>query len=160
MIQTTLTMQPPSSVCTPHPALNQLDKLVGTWRVWDPSGADAVRGQVSCEWMEGGFYLMQYVDLDISKGVEIIGYDEECQMLKSHFFSHTGERREYVYEIEDDTLIISIESPNICGDFVGTFSADGSAYTGSWEWTQGGVEMGYDMTMAHVRPAWSNHYDF
>ncbi len=160
MIQSTITLQAPPPPCTRHPALSQLDKLVGTWRVWDPSGADAVRGQVSCEWMEGGFYLMQYVDLDTTKGIEIIGYDEDYQMLKSHFFSHTGERREYVYEIEDDTLIISIESPDLCGDFVGTFSEDGSAYTGSWEWTQGGIEIGYDMTAARVQPVRAGGYAY
>jgi len=67
--------QPPK----PSPALKRLDRLVGTWKASDPSGAGAIRGQVTFEWLEGGFFLRQHVDLGGSKGIEIIGYDEESK---------------------------------------------------------------------------------
>ena len=52
----------------------ELDKLVGTWNVY----GDA-QGQVTYEWMEGGFFLIQRVDLVHDgrrhKGIEIIGHE-------------------------------------------------------------------------------------
>ena len=42
----------------PSPKLKALDRLVGRWRV---SGPD-IDGQVTYEWMEGGFFLIQQVD--------------------------------------------------------------------------------------------------
>jgi hypothetical protein len=44
---------------TPNPALKKLERLVGTWRI---SGPD-VEGEVTFEWMESGFFLIQHFDL-------------------------------------------------------------------------------------------------
>ncbi|MGB2607285.1 MAG: hypothetical protein WBC78_27005, partial [Candidatus Sulfotelmatobacter sp.] len=56
----------------PHPDLESLRPLVGTWKV----SGDA-RGQIRFEWMEGDFFLMQHVDLIYAgrtiRGIEIIG---------------------------------------------------------------------------------------
>ena len=57
-----------------NPALKKLDKLVGTWEV-----SGGAQGKVTYEWMEGGFFLIQHVDLNDNKGMEIIGYG------RSHF---------------------------------------------------------------------------
>jgi hypothetical protein len=61
--------QPPE----PSPDLKALNRLVGTW---EHSGA--VRGTTTYEWMEGGFFLIQRVDLEqygqSIKGIEIIGH--------------------------------------------------------------------------------------
>ena len=58
----------------PYPGLKSLNKLVGTWHV---SGPD-IKGEVTFEWMEGGFFLIQHVDFVHDgrpvKGMEIIGY--------------------------------------------------------------------------------------
>jgi hypothetical protein len=90
----------------PNPALGSLDRLVGTWNVYSPE----VGGRVTFEWMEGGFFLMQHVDLDHGgsriRGIEIIGYDEESESLKSHYFGNSGGILEYTYELRDDTLTI------------------------------------------------------
>jgi hypothetical protein len=125
--------------------------MVGTWKVYDPTGAGAVQGQVTLEWLDGGFFLLQRVDLDNSRGMEIIGYDEASRTLKSYFFSETGQILEYEYEMDDDTLIVSIDTPHTKGEFVGTLSDDGNSYSGSWEWSQNGVPMGYDATMTRVK---------
>ena len=65
---------------------------------------------VAFERMEGGFVLVQQVDLDHArqkiKGVEHIGYDELEQALASHYFDNTGNVFEYVWVIGDDTLTI------------------------------------------------------
>jgi hypothetical protein len=74
----------------PSPALRSLDRLIGTWKV---SGPDLDR-RVTFEWMEGGFFLMQHVQLNQggqkSHGIEIIGHDQESNTLKSHYFGSTG----------------------------------------------------------------------
>ena len=59
----------------PSPDLKRLgDRLVSTWEV----SGDA-QGRVSFEWMEGGFFLIQRVDLEQYgqriKGIEIIGHE-------------------------------------------------------------------------------------
>jgi len=63
----------PQQMPTPNPDLKSLDRLVGTWK---QSGG--VEGEVTYEWMEGAFFLIQRVDLDHDghpiKGVEIIGH--------------------------------------------------------------------------------------
>ena len=41
------------------PVMQDLDRLVGTWAV--SGGAE---GQVTYEWLEGRFFLIQRVDLD------------------------------------------------------------------------------------------------
>ncbi len=58
----------------PSPTLRKLEKLVGTWKV-----SGEAQGQVTFEWMEGGFFLIQHVDLEKDghkiKGFEIIGHE-------------------------------------------------------------------------------------
>ena len=80
---------------TPNPDLKSLDKLVGTWEM-----SGDVQGRVSFECMEGGFFLIQRVDLvqygQRIKGIEIIGHErpfgaESSEEMKSHFYSNTGD---------------------------------------------------------------------
>ena len=80
----------------PYPGLKSLNKLVGIWTV---SGPD-IKGQVTFEWMEGGFFLMQHVDFVHGgrhiAGVEIIGYElpfgaeQPSEHIKSHWFATTS----------------------------------------------------------------------
>jgi hypothetical protein len=102
----------------PNPALKSLDAMVGTWDLKGrESGSDGeIQGQVTFEWMEGGFYLVQHVDMDYvgheGRGTEYIGYDESNEILKSSFFSNQepgsfgGVALEYVWEVGEDTLTI------------------------------------------------------
>jgi hypothetical protein len=48
----------------PNRDLKSLDRLVGTWEM-----SGDVQGRVSFEWMEGGFFLIQRVDLGRAKGL-------------------------------------------------------------------------------------------
>jgi hypothetical protein len=62
--------QPPE----PDPDLKGLDRLVGTWEV-----SGGAQGRVTYEWMEGGYFLIQHVDLDQHgqkiKGIEVFGHE-------------------------------------------------------------------------------------
>jgi hypothetical protein len=141
--------QPP----TPNPDLKSLDKLVGTWKV---SGPD-IDGQVTYEWMEGGFFLIQHVDFVHGgrkvKGIEIIGHwrpfgEEPSEEIKSRYYDTTGDTLDYVYEIQGDTLTIWGGEKGSPAYYRGIFSADGNRCAGAWVYPGGG---GYESTMTRVK---------
>ena len=137
----------------PNPDLKSLDRLVGTWKV---SGPD-IDGQVTFEWMEGGFFLMQHVDFvhggRVIKGLEIIGHlqpfgEEPSKDIKSRFYDTMGNTLDYVYELDGDTLTIWGGEKGSPAYYRGTFSEDGNTNSGAWVYPGGG---GYESTMTRVK---------
>jgi len=130
----------------PPPSLRSLDRLVDTWAV---SGS-GISGTVRYEWMDGGGFLVQHVDLRAdegdTRGLEYIGFDKESNSLRSHFFGSGGEILEYTYDLTGDTLTIWFGDSTSPAKFVGVFNADDSTNTGAWEWPGGG----YESTMARI----------
>jgi hypothetical protein len=142
----------------PHPALKGLDFLVGEWQLEgreDESGGQ-ITGRPRFEWTEGGFYLVQHVDIDYAgrrvHGVEYIGYQASSGKLRSYFFSNEGPGAfgdvaiEYVWEPEEGVLAIwggDVGSP---ASFKGEVSPDGNTITGRWSWPGGG----YEATMRRI----------
>ena len=125
-----------------HPraaALRTLNPLVGTWAL---SGPDGLTGEVRYEWMDGGCFLVQHVDMrsagEHTRGVEYIGYDESSGELRSHFFGADGELLEYTYRLEDDVLRMWFGGTDSPAFFEGRFSADGRTNSGAWHWPNGG----------------------
>ena len=140
--------QPPQ----PNAALRSLDVMVGAWDLNGREfGTDGeIQGRLTLEWMEGGFYLVQRVEIDYAgrkvTGVEYVGYDDSNSNLRSYFFSNEGPGPfggvaiEYVWEIGDDSITIwggEVGSP---ASFKGTFSEDRNRISGRWEWPGGGYE--------------------
>ncbi len=92
--------------------------MVGTWELKgrESGPVGEIHGRPTFEWMEGGFYLVQHVDIDYIGhrivGTEYIGYDEENDNLRSYFFSNEGPgpfgrvALEYVWEVGEDTFTI------------------------------------------------------
>jgi hypothetical protein len=134
----------------PNQALRRLDFLVGEWRLEgrDAGSGDPITGRLRFDWMDGGFYLVQQVDIDYAgrpvHGIEYIGHQESSGTLRSYFFSNEGPGPfgdvaiEYVYEPEDDALTIwggDVGSP---AHFRGQITEDRSTITGRWEWPGGG----------------------
>jgi hypothetical protein len=122
-------------------ALRTLDRLVGTWTVSGPGGHG---GEVRYEWMDGGCWLVQHVDLHSAegrdRGVEYVGWDEAAGELRSHFFGSRGELLEYTYRIEGDLLTIFFGGADSPARFEGRFTDDGRVNTGAWQWPGGGYE--------------------
>src|SRR5919201_5497136 len=90
--------------------IRDLDRLVGTWQVWGET-----EGIVQFEWMAGGHFMLQHVDLvcgdEHITGVEVIGHDhpfggEPSAEVRSRFYSNTGDTLESVYELQGDVLVI------------------------------------------------------
>ncbi len=129
----------------PNPDLRSLDRLVGTWEV-----SGDVRGTVTYEWMEGGFFLIQRVDLEQQDGqritgIEVIGHErpfgaEPSKEIKSRFYSNTGDTIDYVYDLEGDTLKIWAGERGSPAYYRGTFSGDGETLSGAWHYPGGGYE--------------------
>jgi hypothetical protein len=146
--------QAPQQPPQPYPGLKSLDRLVGTWKV---SGPD-IKGQVTFEWMEGGFFLLQHVDLEQNgqqiKGIEIIGYErpfgatEPGKNIKSRWFDNIGDTFDYTYEVDDDTLTIWGGEKGSPAYYKGTWSDDGTTNSGGWVYPGGG---GYEATMTRVK---------
>ncbi|MGI5289394.1 hypothetical protein ACQEVF_39495 [Nonomuraea polychroma] len=125
--------------------MRKLDGLVGTWQL-----SGGAKGTVRFEWMEGGFFLLQHVDLvhdgQQVKGMEVIGHErpfgaEPSEEIKSRFYDSAGNTLDYVYEVHDDgSLTIwggEKGSPAYCRS---TVSEDGNTVTASWVWPGGGYD--------------------
>lgn len=128
-------MQPPG----PDPALERLDRFVGTWEVKGrtlDSDRDNVSGRLTFEWLPGGFFLQQRVELDFAgyavRGLEVIGYDPSTGRFPSTVFSNmVGVPIAYEYDIQDDRLTIRTELAG-GATYTGTFSEDGNSMSGGW----------------------------
>jgi hypothetical protein len=140
--------QPPER----NPDLERLDRLVGTWSV-----SGGAQGQVTYEWMEGGFFLLQRVDLKqdghLIKGIEIIGHlqpfgEAPSEDIWSRFYGNMGDTLDYVYEVDGDTLTIWGGGRGSPAYYKGKFSADGDTLTGRWVYPGGG---GYDSISTRVK---------
>jgi hypothetical protein len=135
----------------PSPVLKKLDRLVGTWNI---SGGAV--GTLTYEWMEGGFFLIQHVDLEHYgyevKGLEVIGHlkpfgEEPSEDVKSRFFGNMGDTLDYAYEVDGNTLTIWGGVRSSPAYYRGEFSPDGNILTGRWVYPGGG---GYDSTATRI----------
>jgi hypothetical protein len=123
----------------PNLDLTSLDRLVGTWAV-----SGEAEGTVVYEWTEGGFFLLQHVDLGGNKGLEVIGHEHKygedpSADIRSRYYGFSeGETLDYTYEIKDDTLTIWMGERNSPAYYEGTFSEDGNTLTGAWHYPGGG----------------------
>ncbi|MCG5214962.1 hypothetical protein [Streptosporangium sp. KLBMP 9127] len=131
--------------------MKALDRLTGTWRV-----TGGTEGTVTYRWLEGGFFLVQDVDMEQAgeriKGVEMIGRlrpfgGEPGADIMSRFYDSLGNTFDYVYELADDTLTIWGGEKGSPAYYRGTFSQDGNTVTGAWVYPGGG---GYDSSMTRI----------
>jgi len=131
----------------PNPDLESLGRLVGTWNV-----TGGAHGTTTSEWMEGGFFLLQRIDLEQDghpvKGLEVIGHEqpfggEPSDDIRSRAYDSAGNTLDYVYELEGDTLTIWGGEKGSPAYYRGVFSDDGNTLTGSWVYPGGG---GYEST--------------
>jgi hypothetical protein len=139
-----------SEVPTRNPGLRALDKLVGTWKV---SGEAA--GQMTYEWMEGGFFLIARGDTEQggkrTKHIEIIGYDHEAgaapaEVLTSRLYTDKGDTLSYTHEVDDDGVTSWFGAKGSPSVFKARWIED-NTLTGAWEWPGGG----YKLTMTRIK---------
>jgi uncharacterized protein DUF1579 len=127
-----------------NPALKSLNVLVGTWDVTrrDFGSDKEMRGQLSFEWMDGGFFLILNTLFENNgariKAVEYIGYDERSKTCTSRYFDNRGSAASYTWEIRDDTLKVWFGEVGAQAAFRGKFSNNHNTITGRFEWPGGG----------------------
>ena len=136
----------------PNPDLATLERLIGTWQV----SGDAV-GQVTYEWMPGGFFVLQRYQLTLFghtvDGIEVIGHaqpfgQQPSPDIHSRAYDNTGNTLDYVYDITDDMLTIWGGERDSTSYFRGRFTDD-DTNTGEWVYEGGG---GYATTMTRIAP--------
>ncbi len=148
-----MTMSMTAQQVEPDAELKKLDRLVGTWKLEGETFDDygKVQGQVTFEWLEGGFFLVQHVDINHKgspvKGIEVIGREKKfgdeapSKDIRSRFYDNMGNTFDYVYELKGDELTVwggEVGSP---ANMKARFSADGKTATGRWEWPGGGYSV-------------------
>lgn len=137
----------------PDAQLKALDRLVGSWRV-----SGGTTGTVTYRWMDGGFFLLQDIEMKDGdgrsiKGLEVIGRlrtfgaEQPSEDIKSRYYDTEGSTLDYVYELEGDTLTIWGGEKGSPAYYKGTFSEDGNTVTGAWHYPGGG---GYDSAMSRI----------
>ncbi|UNX56248.1 hypothetical protein MF406_08665 [Georgenia sp. TF02-10] len=123
----------------PDPDLTTLDRLVGTWTV-----SGEAEGKVTYEWTEGGFFLLQHIELGGTKGLEVIGHEKGYGQppsadIRSRYYGFgEGETLDYTYQLEEDVLTIWMGERGSPAYYQGTFSDDGNTLTGAWHYPGGG----------------------
>jgi Protein of unknown function (DUF1579) len=148
---------------TPDPALQRLDRLVGTWTLTGHlvgSDEENVSGEIAFHWLEGGFFLQQDAAIDFAgmfqvKARELIGYDPATGAFASYVYSNLSpEPLPYKWDLRGDTLTISVTYGPLDASFEGRFSEDGESFSGGWRPNPGAdetINVPYDVTGTRVK---------
>jgi len=139
-----------SKAPTRNPGLKALDKLVGTWKA---SGETA--GELTYEWMEGGFFLIARADTEQggkrTKHIEIIGYDhqagaEPATVMTSRLYTDSGDTLSYTHEVDDKGVTSWFGLKGSPAVFKARW-IDDNTLSGAWEWPGGG----YKLTLSRIK---------
>jgi hypothetical protein len=132
----------------PDPALRRLDRFVGTWSMKGHLvGSDeiTIRGQTTFRWRPGGFFLEQhgtlnFLGLDLDS-LELIGYDPEAGNFPSTVFTNISPTPlPYLWEVDEETVRISVSYGPLDATFTGSFDDDGEGFRGGWRPNPGADE--------------------
>src|ERR671934_582237 len=134
----------------PNRGLKPLEKLVGAWKVSGES-----KGELSYEWMDGGFFLIARGDTEQggqrTKHVEIIGYDhgagaEPSSVLTSRLYTNRGDTLFYTHEIDENGVTTWFGEKGSPATFKARWTDD-DTLSGAWEWPGGG----YKLTLSRIK---------
>ena len=141
---------------TPDPALELLDRFVGTWTMeGNLVGSDekTIRGETTFRWLPGGFFMEQHVLLDFAgfaniDSTEIIGFDPETGTYPSTVYSNMSPMAlPYTWKIDGDSLTITVSYGPLDATFSGTWT--GERFAGGWRPNPGAdetVNVAYDIS--------------
>ena len=109
------------------------------------STEDDVLGRAMFEWLPGGFFLQQRIELNFMgmelRGLELIRFDPETHSFPSYVYSNMSPvPLPYKWDVQDDTLTISVAYGQIDATFKGKFSKDGKRFSDGWRPNPGADE--------------------
>src|SRR4030095_2294179 len=141
---------------TPDPALRRLDRFVGSWAMEGHlvgSQEINVRGETTYRWLPGGYFLEQHVKMDFMglpiDSLELVAYDPETGTFPSTVFSNLSPAPlPYRWEVNDDSVTISVSYGPLDATFKGKFSEEGDRFEGGWRPNSGAdqtVNVPYDI---------------
>jgi hypothetical protein len=147
---------------TPDPAFKALDQFVGTWSMKGHllgSDEETIVGRATYQWLEGGFFLQQDIELDFAGMVEVrshelIGYDPEAGSFSSLVFSNMSPTPlPYQWQVQGREVTITVSYGPLDATFKGAFSEDGDSFSGGWRPNPGAdesINIPYDITGTRV----------
>jgi hypothetical protein len=147
----------------PDPALKRLNRLAGAWAMRGHlvnSDVENIIGEATFHWLDGGFFMQQDVEIDFAgmlkiKSRELIGYDSETKAFASNVYSNLSPvPLPYKWDLQGDTLTISVSYGALDATFRGTFSRDGKSFSGGWRPNPGAdesVNVPYDIMGTRVK---------
>jgi hypothetical protein len=157
---------------TSEPALEPLERIVGTWTTEATHPAMpgiVVHGTVSVEWLEGERFLIHRARTDhpdFPDSISIIGFTERDRAdaatgaaasadreprLRMHYYDSRGVFRVYDVSFEGDTLRLSREAAGFSQRFAGTFSDDGNTILGRWQLRSDDIHWHDDLLITYRR---------
>jgi len=146
----------------PDPALRALDLFVGSWEFRGRivgSDEENIAGRATYRWLEGGFFLVQDIEIDFAgmfdvKSHELIGYDAASGGFKSLVYSNMSpEPLPYAWAVDGRTVTIKVAYPPLDATFTGEYSEDGDSFSGGWRPNPGAdetVNVPYDISGTRV----------
>jgi hypothetical protein len=148
---------------TPDPALRALDQFVGSWRFRGHlvgSDEDNIVGRATYHWLEGGFFLVQDIEIDFAglyqiRSHELMGYDPSTGAFSSLVFSNMSPTPlPYQWEVNGRDVKITVDYPPLDATFTGRWSEDGERFSGGWRPNPGAdetVNVSYDISGTRER---------
>ena len=131
-----------NGVPTPNPALQQLERFAGKWKISghnyidapNDAGAHITHGEQTYDWLPGKFFLVGKWDRTFEggerhAGISLISFDEATQSFKSDGYDNLGYNR--IYKMTGDGRTWKYEGEHERATL--TFSEDGKRYTDEWE---------------------------
>lgn len=150
---------------TPHPALAQLERFIGTWDVTATFGDQTMAGVTATfDWREGGaFVVQQSVAEDVADvpaellansplpTIQIIGYDDTAETFTALYADRRGVARVYQMRVTGDRWELWRDAPGFGQRFVGDFDASGRVISGRWEMSRDNQTWEHDFTMTYTK---------
>lgn len=139
----------------PNPALKQFEFLVGEWKTTGthPYFPDSeLHGRVSCEWIEGGAFLLMRSEIDHPKfpdGIAIFGSDDEAQTYYMIYFDERGVSRKHDVSITDSQLKWWRDEPHFSQRYTIDITQDKLISSG--EMSRDGGEWEKDLSLTYIR---------
>jgi hypothetical protein len=149
------------------PVLRRLDPLVGEWEMSvNIEGNEVVGGRTEFRWIEGGAFLIQHADADLSaegvpRGwienspfpvVTIIGLDDRSERFSYLYSDGRGVSRVYEMTLEErEWRIWGQAGPEFFQRFAGTFGEDGKTIASRWEKSSDGSNWELDFELTYTK---------